>query len=107
VVGGKLEHRTPNANGLKHLHLLEKNCVILPNRDRHSTVGTLANRPMVKTHFLANNPARQKYRYTSLPIEAVIYSKCDPEKCVKFTDVFPLQDFYYKPFHNPTVSALK
>jgi hypothetical protein len=33
-VEGKLEHGTPNANGLKLLQLLENNYAFLPNKDR-------------------------------------------------------------------------
>ncbi len=46
-----------------------------------STVRTLVNRPhgeirVDKSHLLTINPARQKYRYTSVPIEAAKVNQC-------------------------------
>jgi hypothetical protein len=49
VVEGQLAHGTPNVNGSNHLHLLKKLC---HSSQWGSTVQTLANRPMVKSHFM-------------------------------------------------------
>jgi hypothetical protein len=57
---------------LKHLHLLQKkNCVIHPNGDRHCDSADTGQPPNGQIALILNNPARQKYRYTPLPIAGV------------------------------------